>query len=323
MTEWYYADRQRQQHGPVAGQTLAQLFRAGTIDATSLVWRDGLEQWQPLSSLRAELALDPAVAEPAVTPPPAGGSEDEGVTLDLRHAVAVPAEPASQGSAGYSPYAAPSAAATASDAPVLGGEVVLAGFWKRVAAYVIDSLVVGVAGGMIAMVLGMLLVPLSMIRGASEDFSPTVTSFVVQIFIQLVSLAIAAAYFGYFHSSRSQASLGKMAVGIKVVRTDGSRITLARGVGRYFAGILSGLTLCIGYLMAAFTERKQGLHDILCDTLVVDKWAYTEHPEWQRHELGTVALVVLIIYGLLLLLVGVVAIVAVGAVMTLLSGGWN
>ena len=80
--------------------------------------------------------------------------------------------------------------------------------------------------------------------------------------------------------------------------SNGERITIARGIGRYFAAMLSGLILCIGYLMAAFTERKQSLHDMICDTLVVDKWAFTDHPEWQQRGLGTVTIVILALFGL-------------------------
>ena len=101
------------------------------------------------------------------------------------------------------------------------------------------------------------------------------------------------------HSSGNQASLGKMAIGIKVVRTDGSRISFWRAFGRYWALIPSAIILGIGYLMAAFTDRKQALHDMICDTLVVDKWAYTDRPEWQREDLGVVAIVVLALAGLL------------------------
>ena len=50
---------------------------------------------------------------------------------------------------------------------------------------------------------------------------------------------------------------------------DGSRISLTRAIGRYFAKFLSALILCIGFLMVAWTQRKQGLHDILAETLVV------------------------------------------------------
>ena len=63
--------------------------------------------------------------------------------------------------------------------------------------------------------------------------------------------------------------------------------------------------------MAGFTDRKQALHDMICDTVVVDKWAFTAQPEMQRHELGTAAVVVLVGYfGLILL--GVILMVALG-----------
>ena len=132
----------------------------------------------------------------------------------------------------------------------------------------------------------------------------------IQLLTNLISIGLSAAYYAGFHASSGKATLGKMAVGIKVVRSNGERITIARGIGRYFAAMLSGLILCIGYLMAAFTERKQGLHDMICDTLVVDKWAFTDHPEWQQRGLGTVTIVILSLFGVLIV-VGIVALLAV------------
>ena len=70
-------------------------------------------------------------------------------------------------------------------------------------------------------------------------------------------------------SSSRQATLGKMALGIKVTSLDGERISFLRATGRYFATILSSLLLMIGYIMAAFTQRKQALHDMIASTLVV------------------------------------------------------
>jgi uncharacterized RDD family membrane protein YckC len=60
-----------------------------------------------------------------------------------------------------------------------------------------------------------------------------------------------------------------MALGIRVTDLDGNRIGFGKATGRYFAKILSALILGIGFLMVAFTERKQGLHDMLAGTLVV------------------------------------------------------
>jgi uncharacterized RDD family membrane protein YckC len=78
-------------------------------------------------------------------------------------------------------------------------------------------------------------------------------------------------YYTLFEASSKQATLGKMALGIKVTDLDGEPITFARANGRYWAKIISTLTLLVGYIMAAFTERKQALHDILAGCLVVQK----------------------------------------------------
>ena len=294
MTQWYYADRQRQQQGPLTGPELAALFRAGQVDATTLVWHEGLAGWQPLSASRDELELD--------APPP---------TLDFRTAPEPPAAPEpvvalAPGAAGYSPYAAPAAAmAMAQAGPVLGGEVVMAGFWKRVAASIIDGFAIGIPVAVIVMIVGGLLGWGSSFSGTllgRSQFNPAET---------VMSWVLSALVFAWFHSSAGLlATPGKLAIGIKVVRTDGGRISFLRGFARYWAYMLSSLLLCIGLLMAAFTGRKQGLHDFMCDTLVVDKWAFTSHPERQRDELGTVAMVVLVLGGLLivgLLVLGVAA----------------
>ena len=149
---------------------------------------------------------------------------------------------------------------------------------------------------------------------AESELAGTGVSISFMIIQYAISIGVPALYFGWMQSSNSMASLGKMAVGIKVVRTNGERLSFWRSFLRYVAMILFTLVTCglgmlISGLMVAFTERKQGVHDMVCDTLVVDKWAFTNHPEWQQQGLGTVTIVVLSIFGLLLL-VGIIAIVA-------------
>ena len=295
MSNWYYADPERQRQGPLTAEELVQRFHQGRLRLDTLVWRDGLADWQPLRDFSSELSLHQAPAETFYTP------------VDPVPAPPFPVDPAGSAFSDVrlgadSPYAPPSAALTSDEALYSGGEVVYAGFWKRVAAYVVDGLVVGIAGAILGAIIGGVIGVL--LASGSSDFGAGFI--VIQLISNLVSIALAAAYYAGFHASTSQATLGKMAVGIKVVRSDGSRISVARGVGRYFATLLSSLILGIGFLMAAFTERKQGLHDMLCDTLVVDKWAYTAHPEWQKRELGTVTVVILAIFGVLMLGLGLI-----------------
>lgn len=125
-----------------------------------------------------------------------------------------------------------------------------AGFWKRFLAYLIDGFIVGIVNFIIGFVLG---------------------AIGLDGIVTVVGVAIAWVYYAYMESSEYQATLGKMALNMRVVDYDGQRISFARATGRYFSKILSGFILCIGYLMAAWTERKQGLHDMIAGTLVINE----------------------------------------------------
>ncbi|MNP35907.1 RDD family protein [compost metagenome] len=78
-------------------------------------------------------------------------------------------------------------------------------------------------------------------------------------------------YYTLMESSKWQATLGKMALGIVVVDEQGARISLGIANKRYWGKIISGLTLYIGYIMVLFTEERQALHDKIAGTYVVDK----------------------------------------------------
>jgi uncharacterized RDD family membrane protein YckC len=272
MSTWYYADAQHQRHGPVEGAELARLLGEGTLRWTSLVWRGGMAQWRPLGDFADEIG--PVATSAAATATP---------VLDTASGRVV--------AASDSPYAPPAAPLLRTGVVYGGGEVVYAGFWKRVAAYIIDSFVLSIAGYAIQLPLLFGAGAFNVANGGEPSFGPgmmvaVVAAYVLPILMQMV-------YFAWFHASGNQATLGKMAVGIKVVRDNGAPISFARGVGRFFALIVSGLILAIGYLMAAFTDRKRALHDMMCDTLVVDKWAYTDRPDLQQRNLGTVTIVIL------------------------------
>lgn len=310
MTEWYYSDAQRTQHGPVAAGDLAALHTKGLLPPETLVWREGMSDWKPWREMIREViaggAPDDPRAEALVKAPEAAAeaAPDDGAYRP--YAVAEP-----------SPYAPPIARVDDSNLVVAGGRVVYAGFWKRFAAYFIDYFVV-------TAITYALMIPVGMVAaiGLGSAASGSGNSFGSGVGVVLLVVAYLAAillpllYFAWMHSSASQATLGKMAVGIKVVRGDGTRIGFWRGVGRIFATFLSTLILMIGYIMAGFTDRKQALHDMICDTLVVDKWAYTEHPEWQREELGTVTVVILVLAGL-----AVFGMIAMFAMMFAVMGG--
>lgn len=76
-------------------------------------------------------------------------------------------------------------------------------------------------------------------------------------------------------SSSWQGTLGKKALGLRVTDLEGNRVGFGRATGRYFAKIVSGLILFIGYIMVGFTAKKQGLHDMMVATLVYRGQAQT------------------------------------------------
>jgi uncharacterized RDD family membrane protein YckC len=84
----------------------------------------------------------------------------------------------------------------------------------------------------------------------------------------MVQFAVAACYEGFF-VAKLAATPGKMVIGAKVVCADGSAVSLGRAFGRYFAKILSGLILCIGFILVGLDSQKRGLHDMICDTRVI------------------------------------------------------
>jgi len=299
MTEWYFADGQERQ-GPLSAEDMRQRFQRGDITLATLVWREGFAQWAPLSEAVDELQLQNL----------ASAASNLGNGIDLRGDYTAidngTAPLPGTGGGTYSPYTAPAAATGyAGSAVVDGQDVVYAGFWKRYAAYFIDYILLTVVT-----------LPLSMIinvMGASSGNEGVQVA--LTLVVMLLSLVISVGYYAGFHASRGGATLGKMAVGIKVVRGNGERISFLRAFCRYLATIVSSLILMIGFIMAAFTERKQALHDMMCDTLVVDKWAFTEHPELQQRGLGTVTIVILVVaalavvalFGVMIAMIGVIA----------------
>jgi len=86
--------------------------------------------------------------------------------------------------------------------------------------------------------------------------------------LALLSLGANWLYEALMESSSYQATLGKMIFGMKVTDLYGNRISFARATGRHFAKIISTLILFFGFIMIGFTERKQGLHDMIAGTLV-------------------------------------------------------
>ena len=141
------------------------------------------------------------------------------------------------------------------------------GFWLRFVASIIDALVMtpvnmilgGIIGGIMGAILGAQGVNIETIQIAGA-----IAGFVIGTVGQWL-------YFTIMETSNKQATVGKMALGLKVTNLQGEKMTMGQANGRFWGKYISSMTLLIGYIMAAFTAKKQALHDIMAGALVVKK----------------------------------------------------
>jgi uncharacterized RDD family membrane protein YckC len=151
---------------------------------------------------------------------------------------------------GASSTAAPVSLAT----PIAWGLPEYAGFWLRAWAFLIDTVIVMI----FALAIGTILR-----RSPSEPLTPSASGAIAQALFLLL-------YMPVLWASPMQATAGQRICRVRVVDGISSEgISFGQGLLRLMAMALSGLLLGIGFLMAAFTERKRGLHDMLADTCVI------------------------------------------------------
>jgi uncharacterized RDD family membrane protein YckC len=241
---WYYAVN-GQQAGPIEDAELQRLAMAGAVNASTLVWRAGMDAWAAFGTLIAPEPVGTEVclqckrlfAQEQVIPM-AGGvmcGECKPVVLQRIREGLAPL-------AAAKPYA---------------------GFWIRVVARMIDNTITSIAGYIFQ--IPMLVVIARMGASGTPNVSMVIGTAAIAI---VLSLAAAAYYESWFLVNKG-ATPGKMILGLKVIRARGGSFTWGLAIGRYFAFMMSGLLLYFGYFMAGWDEEKRALHDRICDTRVV------------------------------------------------------
>lgn len=146
------------------------------------------------------------------------------------------------------------------------GYVQYGGFWRRVLACVIDSILLAIVLYPLLMVftdfssINIAMDPESL--SASSHHEGSFSALLIQVFLPILATVLFWIY--------RAATPGKMAMGLKIVdaRT-GEKISTGQAIGRYFAYFISALPFCLGYLWVAFDKRKQGWHDKLAGTVVI------------------------------------------------------
>jgi uncharacterized RDD family membrane protein YckC len=138
------------------------------------------------------------------------------------------------------------------------------GFWIRALAVFLDALIVGIVATPVFLMVGF---GTGLFRRPDPENPAPI---VAVLLMELVLMALVLLYQVWFITKKG-GTPGKLALGLRIVTPDGRNLTTGRAVGRYFAYILSGLVLYIGYIMAAFDVEKRALHDHICNTRVIRK----------------------------------------------------
>ncbi|MFT5497574.1 MAG: putative RDD family membrane protein YckC [Kiritimatiellia bacterium] len=256
--QWYY-EEDGERRGPIDEEGFQDVVLAGTIDPDTLVWKPGMATWLPYGYFQdqGEAPLVPGQAR----------CVECGNYFDAAQLVQYGDDRVCAGCKPiYTQRLIESGhRATITRADGSTEEIRFAGFWIRVGAAFVDVLALSPLIGPLTYFYIM-----GVINEGTNDIQDVIHRQLVSFAQGTMMTLIYIAYYIFMHA-KYQASVGKIAFGIKVVRADGTRISTRLAVGRAFAWEISSMLCNIGYLFAAFDQEKRALHDMICNTRVIYK----------------------------------------------------
>ena len=264
---WFYAIDQ-QQLGPITQEEFSRLLNDGIIKSDTMVWREGMANWLPYSEYAASQSVPIPIAKPVAVSTQYATNDDTAVC-----AVSGKIYPKRE----MVQYEGKWISAEHRDAffqrlregVAQPGNMIYCGFWRRFFAKLIDF-VIGFALGTINSAICSLL-----IFGTAQFFMPRAPAGMggrTMLFtgISMFTGQAIALLYAWFFISKFQATPGKLALNMKIVRADGARLSTGRIIGRYFAEWINGFTIGLTYIMVGVDlPEHRGLHDRICDTRVV------------------------------------------------------
>lgn len=264
--EWYYSDG-KSQFGPVNEAEFERLQREGTVTSQTLVWNQSLPNWLPWGQVNP-------IPVPT-SPVGGGGGFGSGSALPSwgapvgQQACTVCGKHFPEGdlmryeSELICAECKPGYFQRLREGASLAGEMVYAGFWIRLVAKIIDTIVLAIFNQIINFGLAAIF---GDVANMGRNDPGAIFAFVSMA--SLIPLTMTFAYFTYF-TGKFGATPGKMLLKLKVVMADGTNVSYGIAAGRWFAAALSYFILWMGFIMAAFDEEKRTLHDRIVGTRVI------------------------------------------------------
>jgi uncharacterized RDD family membrane protein YckC len=135
--------------------------------------------------------------------------------------------------------------------------MVYAGFWRRFAAWVIDSVIV--------MVVFLLIALMTFGEKDLNDMTPLMGTWVRDLMLPLLNVA----YCVWLDSSKLQGTIGKCLLGMRVVTVKGERLSLGRALWRTLGVVLVAMTFGLGFVIMRLMKKRQGFQDLMAGSVVV------------------------------------------------------
>lgn len=239
----YWYGIQGVRHGPVSFREIQQLVQSGHLQPTDYIWNEQHQIWTRVMDFPGAMDPPPAREEP---PTPTFPAHDEGAP----------------------PFGEQHAQATEFPDEEFEAPVEYAGFWIRAGAFIIDGIALGFVGMIwffIAYALGLLDNYMALADSAEKLSFHEIWAALPWTYYA-VSTVIAWLYEALLLSSSWQATVGKRAMGIVVVDSEGERCSFARASLRFFIKNFVSGWFFFGYLLVLTNERKQALHDMVAGT---------------------------------------------------------
>jgi uncharacterized RDD family membrane protein YckC len=253
---WYYLIG-NQPTGPVEEPEIDRLFNHGAITLGTKVWRQGLQTWKTLAEALNRPAVSCFRCKRLSSPDLSVQYGSFSLCQDCKDIFF------QQIREGLSPETSG----------------IYGGFWMRAGAYLIDQIALFLVRLPFELALRAFVFwnTFAASPGGSAQSPWLIRGVLIAYGLYFIfALAISLGY-SVFFVGRYGATPGKMALKLRIVRSDLSKVSYLRALGRYFAQGLSGMLLYIGYIMAGFDSEKRALHDYLCDTRVIKRPSVLPH----------------------------------------------
>jgi uncharacterized RDD family membrane protein YckC len=241
---WYYVER-GEQKGPVTDADLATLAGSGKVGPETLVWQEGMPQWQPYHQAQV-----PASSTLTVPPSPQAGD----VICTECLGFFPPDQVIKHGDVFICARCKPAFLQKLKEGIPVTGRLDYAGFWVRFGAKLVDGIILWIVNFTLGLAMA----------SAMGKSNPMLAAMMNLTIGTLMGITYVTFFVGKFG-----ATPGKMLAKLRIVNPDGTPVSYGKAFGRYFGELVSSFTLCIGYLMVAWDDQKRALHDRICNTRVI------------------------------------------------------